>query len=171
MRSLKSKILIGIVALLIIIQFFRPEKNISADETKSITTKYEIPASVNSIMQKACYDCHSNKTTYPLYAEIQPIAWWMNDHVTEGKSELNFSTFVTRPIAVQNHKFEEIVETVDESEMPLPSYTWLGMHPDAKLTAEEKEAITSWAKSQMDLLKQQYPPDSLVMKRRAPTGA
>ena len=170
MRSLKSKILLGIVALFVIIQFFRPEKNISGDETKSITTKYEVPASVNSILQKACYDCHSNKTAYPLYAEVQPIAWWMSDHVKEGKSELNFSTFVTRPIAVQNHKFEEIVETVEKDEMPLPSYTWIGMHGDAKLTAEEKEAITRWAKGQMELLKQQYPADSLVIKRKAPAG-
>jgi hypothetical protein len=44
------------------------------------------------------------------------------------------------------------------------------MHADAKLTAEEREVITSWAKSQMEHLKQTYPADSLVMKRRAPAA-
>lgn len=171
MRSWKSKILLLVIAVLVIIQFIRPEKNLSADETKSITTKYEITASVNSILQKGCFDCHSNKTVYPWYAEIQPMGWWLNSHIAEGKDELNFSTFVTRPVAVQNHKFEEIVEMVEEGEMPLSSYTWLGMHPEANLTSEEKQAITSWAEGQMDILKQQYPADSLVMKRRAPAGS
>jgi hypothetical protein len=166
MRSWKSKILLIIVAVLLLIQFIRPDKNLSADETKSMATKYEIPESVNSILQKSCYDCHSNKTAYPWYSEIQPVGWWLSNHVEEGKGELNFSTFTTRPLAVQNHKLEEIVEMVEEGEMPLPSYTWLGLHPEANLTAQEKQEIIGWAKAQMDVLKQTYPPDSLVLKRR-----
>ena len=57
---------------------------------------------------------------------------------------------------------------VEEKEMPLPSYTWLGLHTEADLTAEDRELIIKWAGSQMDSLKKQYPPDSLVLKRRAP---
>ena len=165
---MKKKIILGVIGLLVVIQFFRPEKNLTNDRTQDISSKYLVPTELNTILQSACKDCHSNKTTYPWYAEIQPFGWWLNHHVTEGKSELNFSSFTKLPIAVQNHKFEEIKEMVEEKEMPLPSYTWLGLHTEADLTAEDRELIIKWAGSQMDSLKKQYPPDSLVLKRRAP---
>jgi hypothetical protein len=161
-----KKILIGLLALLIIIQFFRPERNLSNDNTASIATKYAIPDSVETILRKACYDCHSNKTEYPWYANVQPVAWWLNSHIEEGKGHLNYSSFTTRPLASQFHTFEETVEEVEEGEMPLDSYTWLGVHSDANLTDAERDALVSWAKAQMDTLKQNYPPDSLVRKRR-----
>lgn len=160
---MKLKVLFALVAVLAVIQFFRPEKNLSNDESNSIKTTYAVPEHVDIILQKACNDCHSNKTNYPWYAEVQPVAWWLSHHVEEGRDELNFSTFTTRKIASQNHKFEEIIELVKAGDMPLPSYTWL--HPEANLTGEEKEAIVTWAQQQMDKLKQQYPADSLVMRR------
>lgn len=79
---------------------------------------------------------------------------------------MNFSTFLRLPIAVQNHKFEEMVEEVSEKEMPLDSYTYLGLHKDAKLSEEQRLLIVNWAKTQMDTLKAQYPADSLVLKRK-----
>lgn len=161
-----KKILIGLLVVLVLIQFFRPEKNNSNDLTHDVSTKYKIPEEVSHILRVACNDCHTNKTNYPWYAQIQPVAWWLNDHVTEGKEHLNFSSFTQLPIAVQNHKFEEVIEVIDENEMPLESYTYLGLHPEARLTEDQKTALKNWAREQMDLLKQNYPADSLVMKRR-----
>lgn len=161
-----KKILIGLLVVLVLIQFFRPEKNNSNDLTHDVSTKYKIPEEVSHILRVACNDCHTNKTNYPWYAQIQPVAWWLNDHVTEGKEHLNFSSFTQLPIAVQNHKFEEVIEVIDENEMPLESYTYLGLHPEARLTEDQKTALKNWAREQMDLLKQTYPADSLVMKRR-----
>ena len=161
-----KKILIGLLVVLVLIQFFRPEKNNSNDLTHDVSTKYKVPEDVSHILRVACNDCHSNKTNYPWYAQIQPVAWWLNDHVTEGKEHLNFSSFTQLPIAVQNHKCEEVIEVIDENEMPLESYTYLGLHPEAKLTEDQKTALKTWAREQMDLLKQTYPADSLVMKRR-----
>jgi len=161
-----KKILIGLLVVLVLIQFFRPEKNDSNDLTLDVSTKYKVPEDVSQILRVACNDCHSNKTNYPWYSQIQPVAWWLNDHVTEGKEHLNFSNFTQLPIAVQNHKFEEVIEVIDENEMPLESYTYLGLHPEAKLTEDQKTALKTWAREQMDLLKQTYPADSLVMKRR-----
>lgn len=161
-----KKILIGLLVVLVLIQFFRPEKNNSNDLTHDVSTKYKVPEEVSHILRVACNDCHTNKTNYPWYAQIQPVAWWLNDHVTEGKEHLNFSSFTQLPIAVQNHKFEEVIEVIDENEMPLESYTYLGLHPEAKLTEDQKTALKTWAREQMDLLKQTYPADSLVMKRR-----
>lgn len=161
----------ALVAVLIIAQFFRPEKNQSNDNTYHLSTKYSLPGDVEEILKVACYDCHSNYTTYPWYSQIQPVAAWMNNHVQEGKNELNFSNFTQRKIAGQNHKFEEIIETVKEHEMPLSSYTWLGLHPKAKLSDDQRKIVIDWAQAQMDTLKTQYPPDSLIMKRPPPEPA
>jgi hypothetical protein len=163
---MKKKIIIALLAVLVVIQFFRPEKNLSDDNTYDVSTKYPVPENVASILKVACNDCHANKTEYPWYAEVQPIAWWLSSHVNDGKRHLNFSEFTKSPIARQNHKFEETIEMIKEGEMPLASYTWLGLHSGAKLTDEQRQTLVDWAQTQMDSLKAQYPPDSLIMKRR-----
>ena len=163
-----KKILLTLLIALIVIQFFRPDKNVSNDMTYDMATKYEVPAEVHQILQVACNDCHSNKTEYPWYSKVQPVAWWLNDHIKHGKGHLNFSELTKLPIAVQNHKFEEIVEMVEKQEMPLKDYTYLGLHSEADLSDEQRKMIVDWAKAQMDFLKNKYPPDSLVMKRRRP---
>jgi hypothetical protein len=165
---MKKKIFLGLVAALVIIQFFPIEKNQSDDQLYAVSKKYEVPENVEAILKVACYDCHSNKTEYPWYSKVQPAAWWLAHHVDEGKRELNFSNFVTRPVAVQNHKFEEIAEQVEKKEMPLPSYTYLGLHKEANLTDDQRKTLVNWAHAQMDSLKAQYPADSLVLKRKGP---
>lgn len=161
-----KKILLGLLAVLVIIQFFGPTKNDSNDQTHAVSTKYEIPQNVASILEVACNDCHSNNTRYPWYANIQPVGWWLNDHVKHGKGHLNFSNFTSRRVAIQNHKFEEVIEMVEEKEMPLDSYTNFGLHAEANLSDAQRQVLMDWAKAQMDKLKAEYPADSLVLRRR-----
>lgn len=168
---MKKKILLGLLAVLVLIQFVPIEKNQSDDQLYAVSKKYEVPENVENILKVACYDCHSNNTAYPWYSKIQPVAGWLAHHVDEGKHELNFSNFITRPVAVQNHKFEEIAETVEKKEMPLPSYTYMGLHSGANLTDDQRKTLVNWAHAQMDSLKAQYPADSLVLKRKGPPPA
>jgi hypothetical protein len=163
---MKKKIFYGLGVLFLLAQLIRPEKNLSDDQTFAISTKYPMPDSVAAIMKVACNDCHTNKTNYPWYAEIQPVAWWLSDHVKDGKRHFNLSEFTSRKVAIQNHKLEEMVEQIEKGEMPLPSYTYMGLHSEAKLTAQQKQMLITWAKTQMDSLKVQYPADSLVMPKR-----
>lgn len=165
-----KKITLGLVALLILIQFIPVEKNESNDTEFDITKSYNVPDNVSMILKGACNDCHTNLTRYPWYSNIQPVKYFLADHVNEGKRKLNLSSFTKLPLAVQNHKFEEVVEMVEEKEMPLPSYTYLGLHPEAKLTDEERKILVDWAKDQMAILAATYPADSLKMKPR-PTPA
>src|SRR5690348_13454762 len=93
-KSILKKVFIGLLIAFVVIQFFRPAKNISATVLpEDMNVLYPIPDSVHQVLQKACFDCHSNNTRYPWYFNIQPIAWWMGDHIDEGKKELNFSEF------------------------------------------------------------------------------
>jgi hypothetical protein len=139
-----KKIAYVLLAALVIIQFFRPARNIStAKSPNDISNKYAVPASVQEILNTSCYDCHSNNTVYPWYANIQPVAWWLADHVNEGKKELNFSEFITYSPKKAHHKLEEVIEMVKEGEMPLQSYTII--HQNAKLSDAQKLEISNWA--------------------------
>lgn len=162
MKIIKRILLILLVAL-IAIQFVRPAKNVSTDQSRNIKTLYAVPENVHTILTKACNDCHTNNTIYPWYAAVQPVLWWLDDHVKEGKSHLNFDEYTTYNLRRQYHKMEEVIEMVKEKEMPLDSYTWV--HRDAKLTDDERVILTSWAQSVMDTMKAQYPIDSLIRKR------
>lgn len=158
-----KKILIGLLVALVLIQFIRPTKNLSADTTKDIATLFPMPDSVKIIVDKACADCHSNKTVYPWYASVQPVAFWLTDHVNDGKRHFNFNDFAGYRIAKQNHKIEEVIEQIKENEMPLYSYTLI--HKEAKLTDAEKATLINWCQNIMDTLKATYPADSLILKR------
>jgi hypothetical protein len=161
-----KKILLGLLAAFVLMQVVRPEKNISDDQLFHVSKKYDVPADVATILKVACDDCHSNKTEYPWYANVQPVAWWLADHVKDGKRHLNLSEFTNRRIAFQNHKMEEIVEMVEKKEMPLASYTNFGLHSGANLTDAQRQTLVKWAKTNMDSLKVWYPADSLKMPPR-----
>ena len=141
---MKKRILFFLLALLVIIQFIRPGKNLSTTgSANDISTKFAIPENIHLILEKACYDCHSDNTYYPWYSNIQPVGWWLQYHVNEGKRELNFNEFAQYNSKKQDHKLKELIETVKEGEMPLDSYTWL--HKKAKLSEQEKQILVDWA--------------------------
>lgn len=140
-----KKVILILFLVLLIIQFFRPEKNIAPKEQpQALQKKYALPEQVSTTLQASCNDCHSNNTRYPWYAEVQPVAWYLAYHVDEGKGELNFDEFLTYPPKKQDHKMEEVVEMIEKGEMPLDSYTLL--HHDAKLDENQKASLIAWAK-------------------------
>ena len=167
-KIIKNLFLLLLVAL-VVIQFIHPPKN-NADEanlmTIDISKVYVVPDSVTQILKTSCYDCHSNNTVYPWYSKIQPVAWWLNDHIEEGKREINFSEFATYRIGRQYKKMDEIIKQVKEDEMPLSSYTLI--HKNAILTQNQKLAISNWASTIRDIIKATNPADSLIIKRPPP---
>lgn len=141
---MKKKILLILAAIFLIIQFIRPARNVSNTvSANDISKHYTVPADVQNILKVSCNDCHSNNTKYPWYTNIQPVGWWMQFHVDDGKEHLNFSEFATYPAKRQHHKLEEVIEEIKGDHMPLNSYLWI--HKDAKLSQQQKETLTSWA--------------------------
>jgi hypothetical protein len=159
-------VVIAIILLLALIQLYRPVRNLSNDNTHDISTVYAVPDSVKTILKTSCYDCHSNSTSYPWYANIQPVASWLGHHVNEGKGELNFSAFGTYSPRRQFHKMDEIVHQMDEHEMPLASYTLV--HRDAVMSDAQRMTLSNWANAIKDTMKVTYPADSLKMQKRGP---
>ena len=139
-----KKIIIGILALIILAQLFQPSRNNGeADGPQDITHVADVPDGVLSLLKSACYDCHSNHTSYPWYGKITPVNWWLQNHVDEGKSQLNFSIFSTYSQKKMDKKLDEIIGTVKERYMPMESY--VRMHSEADLSDDQCKLITSWA--------------------------
>lgn len=141
-----KNILAVLVVLLVAAQFVRPAKNLStAASPNEINVKYPVPAEVKAVLERACYDCHSNQTRYPWYAEVQPVAWWLDRHIKDGKRHLNFSEFGSYPVKRATKKMAEVAEEVTHHEMPLASYTW--MHAEARLTPAEIKLLADWGEN------------------------
>jgi Haem-binding domain len=158
-------LLIFLLVIFIIIQFFHPAKNASSDISvykNDISTIYIIPDSVHQILKTSCYDCHSNNTQYPWYNNIQPVAWWLSHHVKEGKRALNFSEFASYSIRKKYKKLDGLIKEIQSSKMPLSSYTLI--HRYAILTPDQKDELVNWATTIMDSIKANTPADSLLKK-------
>ncbi|OYX27940.1 MAG: cytochrome C [Flavobacteriales bacterium 32-35-8] len=144
MKILK-KILIALIVIFVIAQFFRPEKN--EGDMASMNAFYaetNPPADVKRILEVSCNDCHSDVTRYPWYNNITPINYWLADHVNDGKKHFNISKWEGTSTKRKDHKFEELIEMIEKKEMPLESYTWT--HTEAKLTEAQMASIIDWAK-------------------------
>ncbi len=141
-----KRFFIALLIALLVAQFFQPDKNNNDVIAKNSINNILAPNDrVKALLTVACYDCHSNYTNYPWYSNIQPIGWWLKDHIDEGKKHFNFDEFATYPLKKQIKKLDEVSEMVHESEMPLNSYLWT--HKEAKLNAAQKKMITDWAAS------------------------
>lgn len=163
-KKIIGAILIVLVITLIGLQWVKITPNNSGKKDHHIAKAFPTPHRVEQLLQFACYDCHSNNTTYPWYTNYQPFGLWIADHVDEGKHHLNFDEFTSYRPWKQFHKMEEVVEVIEEEEMPMWSYTL--MHENAKLQKEDKESLIFWAKGVMDSLTHLYPKDSLVRPNR-----
>ncbi len=94
------------------------------------------------LAERACFDCHSNETTWPWYSNIAPVSWLVQHDVDEGRQHLNFSEWGVARSGSQGregHELNEIGEVILEGEMPPSQY--LITHPDARLTEMEKQAL------------------------------
>lgn len=144
--SKRGKVLLGAIVVFLLIQAIPTGRRNEAPvpDGKRMQDRYVLPDSVMTVLRAACYDCHSNRTVYPWYSRIQPVGWWLDDHIRSGKAALNFDEFASYSLRKQQHKFESIVEQIEQNEMPLPAYIW--MHRKAHLTPVEKRRIIVWAK-------------------------
>ncbi len=125
-------------------QFVSSPRNTGvAEGPSSLVAREKLPGEVKAMLQRACYDCHSDNTQYPWYAAAQPVGWWLNWHVTKGKAELNFSDFARYDAKRTVRKLRAVADEVHDREMPLKSY--LLMHGQAKLSDADVARLAKWA--------------------------
>ena len=142
--------LLGFLALLIGIQLIRPARtNLVVVPSHTLDAIVPVPPQVESILQRACYDCHSDLTRWPWYSNVAPVSWFVIDHVDSGRRHANFSDWVRRdtknPAEYTRERFQAICKEVQSHNMPLTSY--LLVHRTARLSQGDIETICEWTKT------------------------
>ncbi len=121
--------ILGLVVLAQLVPYGRGHANpavLSGPPWDSQTTQ--------DLARRACFDCHSNETRWPWYSHVAPVSWLVQRDVDEGREALNFSD-----LARAGKEAKEAADTVRKGEMPPWSY--VALHPRARLDAEETEAL------------------------------
>jgi mono/diheme cytochrome c family protein len=132
---MKTKIVIGMLVLFVLIQFVpygRDHANpqvISEPPWDSIQTR--------ALFMRACGDCHSHETKWPWYSNVAPVSWLVQRDVEEGREHFNVSAWGHQ----KKNDGDEAAEEVREGDMPMPIY--LLTHPEARLSDEEKARLIS----------------------------
>jgi len=130
--------LIGLGVALVVAQFIPVDRS-----NPPVETIVDAPADVIAVLERACYDCHSNEVVWPAYSRVAPISWLVVRDVHEGREAVNYSTWGRYSAEERAELREETWEEVEEGEMPLKLY--LPLHPDARLTDADRELVRAWA--------------------------
>ena len=131
----------------VIIQFYRlPRTNPAINPSETIEAHLQISPQVAGMLDRSCNDCHSNKTRWPWYTNVAPVSWFVIDHVNNGRTDLNFSTWGSYDRDKQSRQLRDMCELVEDGAMPLSTYTPL--HPGSELSPEDKKAFCEWANAE-----------------------
>lgn len=123
---------IAIVALAIAIQFVPYGRDHSNPPVQG-EPSWDSPET-RTLVERACFDCHSNETDWPWYSHVAPASWLVQRDVMQGRETLNFSEWPQN-----GDEASEAAEAVQEGEMPMAIYTWL--HPEARLSDAERQRL------------------------------
>jgi len=144
MKKLLKIIVIIVVITFFVLQLFRPDRtNPPIVEAETLEAATALPADVQAVLSRSCYDCHSHNTIFPWYSNVSPFSWFLADHIEQGRKEVNFSVWNTYSAEKKIRKFEEICEQVESRAMPLPSYLWI--HRNSILDGQERKLLCNWA--------------------------
>jgi len=129
-----------IILVLVIIQFIPVDHSVpQTNPEDEFFTVVDASVEMQTLLKEACYDCHSYETEYPWYDHIAPVNFLLNNHVQEGREELNFSIWNTYSTKEASHKAKESAETLEDKSMPMKSFTLT--HPEARLTIDQREEL------------------------------
>jgi Haem-binding domain len=142
-RPLKLAVVVFVV-IFAAAQLVRPERaNPATDASRTIQAHWGTARGLVAVLDRACSDCHSNRTVWPWYTEIAPVSWLMAYGVREGRKAVNFSEWAGYPPERQRKLLVESCQDASEGKMPGP-YTLL--HPETRLSAQDVETICAAAR-------------------------
>ena len=142
-RKLVRMFLLVVAVLLVAAQFIPLDRsNPPSDPRQHFTEVAKPPSVVAAVIGRSCRDCHSNETRWPWYSRVAPVSFLVVDDVHEGRAHLNFSEWGKLDPRRSARKLEEICDEVKSGAMPDRKYVLL--HPEAKLSPGEVQAICGW---------------------------
>jgi heme-binding protein len=145
-RSVRWLALI-LAGLFLIAQLIRPARtNPVIDQSMTLESQAQLDPKIGAMLQRSCYDCHSNQTRWPWYSNVAPVSWFVIGHVNDGRRELNFSEWGKYDRGRRYKRLDQMCNLARAGAMPLASYTPL--HPGSKLTQEDVRILCDWTFSQ-----------------------
>ena len=139
----KKRLLLGLAMLLILCQFKKSDHTLPLSPPENDFFAIETPPEqVVELMTTACYDCHSNHSTYPWYSEIAPISWWIQGHVEKGRMKMNLSDWSNYSPGTQQDLKEKSAALIEKNWMPILTYK-LG-HSEARMSDDERSVLIEW---------------------------
>jgi hypothetical protein len=128
-------------------QLVRPERaNPATDAGLAIQAHVGGASRLGAVLDRACRDCHSNRTVWPWYTRVAPVSWAMAYGVNTGRKAVNFSEWGAYEPGLQRALLAMSCEDVSTGKMP---GAWTLLHPEAKLSAQDIETICA-ASRQVD---------------------
>ena len=97
----------ALAGLLVVVQGFRIDRT-----NPPVEQDVAAPAGVEALLRRACYNCHSHETVWPWYSHVAPVSWLLAHDVSEGRRELNFSTWAAYPAAKKVRKLRKSADEV-----------------------------------------------------------
>ncbi len=144
MRPRTKWLLLILVALAVGVQFVRPARTNPPEEfSRTIFADQVVWQNAPKSIERACMDCHSSRTRWPWYSNVAPSSWLVADDVAEGREHFDMSNWGTYTVSRKSALLEDISKLVKAHSMPLPIY--IPLHPEARLTEQEREEICMWA--------------------------
>lgn len=142
MKLLKQSF-IALALLFLVIQLFNPvRRNPPVDPAREIAAIHPLNPEVSAVLQRSCNDCHSNRTAWPWYSHVAPASWLIAHDVNEGRDALNFSEWTSYNSEKSRELLGKVCEEARDRQMPISQYTLV--HPQARLTANDVQALCSW---------------------------
>ena len=133
-------VLLGLLVLLVGIQLVPMDRSNHVEQGV-----VPAPQPVLAVLQRSCFDCHSNHTRWPWYAYVAPVSWLVVNDVHEGRHEMNFTEWNRAGARRRARVAAKVWDEVEEGKMPLPSY--LRMHAEAKLSEADRAVLRGWAEA------------------------
>jgi hypothetical protein len=99
-----------------------------------------------SILERSCIDCHSERTHYPWYSYVAPVAWLIASDVSGGRGHMNLSQWQNYPLQRRERLLSEIANQVKDRDMPLWQY--LIIHRNAKLSDADIATVFQWTQKE-----------------------
>ena len=145
MKKLLKGIALGALVLLLAVQLVPVERS-------NPPAKVEIsaPAEVRTLLERSCFDCHSNHTRWPWYSYVAPVSWFVAKHVHDGRDDLNLTEWPLMDTEKQLFFLGEMKDKIKSRKMPLKSY--LLVHWGARLSDEERSQLILWIDGEVSLL-------------------
>lgn len=146
MRRWLKRVSVAPVVFLLAMQAYRPTRtNPTINPAHEIHAVTAMDPQIAPVFKRSCDDCHSNRTTWPWYSQIAPASWLVVSDVNRGRTALNFSEWGQYDARARQKHLREICGEVSGGEMPAAQY--LLMHPRARLSAAEREAVCRWTRA------------------------